>query len=71
MTYSNGLKFVVSDYGNGQGKGVFEYGVFGNPQQKIGNFTQQTLSRSGLSILILKLNRGVYNGNNASLKSFM
>ena len=27
-----------------KGKDVFEYSVFGSPQQKIGNFTQQKLS---------------------------
>jgi len=27
-----------------EGKDVFEYSVFGSPQQKIGNFTQQKLS---------------------------
>ena len=70
MTYSNGLKSVVSDYGTErttdyycgsaghvsqeavkryiqeqQGKDVFEYSVFGSPQQKIGDFTQSKLAR--------------------------
>jgi hypothetical protein len=51
MTYSNGLKSVVSDYGTEryiqeqQGKDVFEYSVFGSPQQKICDFTQSKLAR--------------------------
>ena len=51
MTSSNALKCVVSDYEttdevaprkpfNIKGKDVFEYSVFGSPNQKIGNFTQ-------------------------------
>jgi len=28
-----------------QGKDVFEYSVFGSPQQKIGDFTQSKLAR--------------------------
>jgi len=38
MTSSNALKSVVSDY-----KEIFEYSVFGSPQQKIGDFTQTKL----------------------------
>jgi len=30
-----------------EGKDVFEYSVFGSPNQKIGNFTQSNLSRFG------------------------
>ena len=30
-----------------KGKDVFEYSVFGSPNQKIGNFTQSKLSRFG------------------------
>jgi len=38
-------KNTVRRYINEQeGKDVFEYSVFGSPQQKIGNFTQQKLS---------------------------
>ena len=58
MTSSNALKCVVSDYETTtnevavkryiqeqEGKDVFEYSVFGSPQQKIGNFTQSKLPR--------------------------
>jgi hypothetical protein len=37
MTSSNALKCVVSDYETTK---IFEYSVFGSPQQKIGDFTQ-------------------------------
>ena len=56
MTSSNALKCVVSNYGGSvghvsqeavkryiqeqEGKEIFEYSVFGSPQQKIGDFTQ-------------------------------
>ena len=30
-----------------EGKDVFEYSVYGSPQQKIGNFTQSKLSSFG------------------------
>jgi len=30
-----------------EGKDVFEYSVFGSPNQKIGNFTQQKLTSFG------------------------
>jgi hypothetical protein len=51
MTSSNALKCVVSDSQEAvkryiqeqEGKDVFEYSVFGSPQQKIGNFTQTKL----------------------------
>ena len=42
MTSSNILKYVVSYDGttNEVAPDVFEYSVFGSPQQKIGDFTQ-------------------------------
>ena len=56
MTSSNALKCVVSDYETTtsqeavkryiqeqEGKEIFEYSVFGSPQQKIGDFIQTKL----------------------------
>jgi predicted transcriptional regulator len=49
MTSSNILKYVVSQEAvkryiqEQEGKEIFEYSVFGSPQQKIGDFTQTKL----------------------------
>ena len=47
MTSSNILKYVVSKVKRyiqeQEGKEIFEYSVFGSPQQKIGDFTQTKL----------------------------
>jgi len=36
---------MVKTINEQEGKDVFEYSVFGSPNQKIGNFTQQKLER--------------------------